>query len=106
MSSERVTYSIGTYFDEPGDLHTWTIRDGDATIASLYVDLETGQIMQIEVNPARQREGLARELYEAAVAQMPIYHSPDEHCTPEGLAFKLAVGGETIDADLAYDPEA
>lgn len=100
--SEKVTYSIGPYPGETTDLHTWTITDEHGEAAALYADLTTGEICNIEVAPRRRGEGLARLLYETAAAQITIYHQPDHHCTPEGLAFKRAVGGETIPDHLAY----
>lgn len=102
-----LTYRTGTYYGEAGDMHIVEARDEDGTmIGELYCDLTTGQIMQIEVNEDRRGEGIARLLAEHAATIFDVYHSPDEHCTPEGLAFKEAMNGETIPAELAYQPEA
>lgn len=103
--SERVTYTQQTYYGEAEVQHCWEIREDGAVIAELYADLTTGQIMQVWVADHRRGEGLAREVYETAAAQIDLYHSPDEHCTPEGLTFKQAMGGQTITPDLAYAPE-
>ena len=102
-----LTYRTGTYYGEAGDMHIVEARDeDDAMVGELYCDLTTGQIMQIEVSEDRRGEGIARLLAEHAATIFDVYHSPDEHCTPEGLAFKEAMNGETIPAELAYQPAA
>lgn len=102
-----LTYRTGTYYGETGDMHIIEAHDEDgATVGELYCDLTTGQIMQIEVNEDRRGEGIARLLAEHAATIFDVYHSPDEHCTPEGLAFKEAMNGETIPAELAHQPAA
>ncbi|MFZ2172682.1 MAG: hypothetical protein WAW17_01340 [Rhodococcus sp. (in: high G+C Gram-positive bacteria)] len=75
-------------------------------IAELYADLATGQIMNVWTKETRRGEGLARKVHEAAEATVELFHSPDEHCTPQGFAFKQAMGGVTIEDTDAYDPEA
>lgn len=102
-----LTYHTGTYYGEADQMHIVEAHDEDgAMIGELYCDLTTGQIMQIEVNEDRRGEGIARLMAEHAATIFDVYHSPDEHCTPEGLAFKEAMNGETIPAELAYQPEA
>ena len=102
-----LTYRTGTYYGEANEMHIVEARDEDDTmIGELYCDLTTGQIMQIEVNEDHRGEGIARLLTEHAATVFDVYHSPDAHCTPEGLAFKEAMNGETIPAHLAYQPEA
>lgn len=102
-----LTYRTGTYYGETDEMHIVEAHDEDgAMIGELYCDLTTGQIMQIEVNEDHRGEGIARLLTEHAANIFDVYHSPDEHCTPEGLAFKEAMNGETIPAELAYQPEA
>lgn len=102
-----LTYRTGTYYGEADEMHIVEAHDEDgAMIGEPYCDFTTGQIMLIEVNEDRRGEGIARLLAEHAATIFDVYHSPDEHCTPEGLAFKEAMGGETIPAELAYQPEA
>ena len=102
-----LTYRTGTYYGETTEMHIIEAHDEvDTMIGELYCDLTTGQIMQIEVNEDHRGEGIARLLAEHAATIFDVYHSPDEHCTPEGLAFKEAMNGETIPAELAYQPEA
>lgn len=105
MTTETITYKARSYYGEAEVMHSWTITDEDGVAAELYADYTTGQIMQVEVREDRRGEGLARALYETASDQITLYHSPDEHCTPAGLAFKEAIGGETVPAESAYIPE-
>lgn len=93
-----IEYSTGTYYGEPGLLHRWfAIEDGER-IGELYVDMDREIIMNIEVIESRRGEGIARSLYEAADQMLDhLKHAPAGGCTPEGLAFAQAVGGEVAD---------
>ena len=90
------TYRTGTYYGETEQMHIWEITDEQGTAAELYVSLDNHEIMNIEVREDRRGEGLARELFETADAQIGIYHTLDAHMTPEGRAFFEAVGGEQV----------
>ena len=90
------TYRTGTYYDETEQMHIWEITDDQGTVAELYVDFDHHEIMNIEVREDRRGEGLARQLFETADAQIGIYHTLDAHMTPEGHAFFEAVGGEQV----------
>ena len=93
-----IEYSIGTYYTETTDMHRWfAIEDGER-IGELYVDMDREIIMNIEVHEDRRGEGIARSLYEAADQMLDhLKHAPAGGCTPEGLAFAQAVGGEVAD---------
>lgn len=93
-----ITYRTGDYYGDGTNLHIWEIHDTTGIAAELYVSTDRHEIMNIAVRDDRQHEGLARTLYETAAAQMPIYHAPAAHRTPDGHAFALAVGGETVPA--------
>ena len=96
MSTADIIYSLGTYGAETDILHTWKVEEDGQVIADLYVSVETGEIVNIEVVKAHRGEGLARALYEAACAQMAVFHAPASHRTAEGNAFAVAVGGEAL----------
>lgn len=96
MFTETIAYEIGTYYSETTPLHTWKIADDQGVAAELYVSIETGEIMNVEVRTCRRGEGLARALYEAADRQITVYHAPASHRTPEGHAFAEAVGGDAL----------
>ena len=93
-----IEYSQGTYYQETETLHRWyAIEDGER-IGELYVAIDTEIIMNIEVIESRRGEGIARSLYEAADQMLDhLKHAPAGGCTPEGLAFAQAVGGEVAD---------
>ena len=97
-TSYSIQYSTGTYYNEPDEYHRWfAIEDGER-IGELYVDIDREIIMNIDVTPDRRGEGIARALYEAADAQLDsLKHAPEAACTPEGLAFAQAMGGEVAD---------
>lgn len=100
-----LTYRTGDCNGDHGHYHIAEAHHDGEMVGELYWDFQTGQIMWVHVDADRQGEGIARALYEYAEGIFDIYHSPDEHCTPEGLAFKDAMGGETIPAHLAYQPK-
>jgi GNAT superfamily N-acetyltransferase len=93
----ETTYRTGNYYGDTSRNHIWETRDDDIMIAELYVSIERSEIMQIWVAENHRGQGLARGLYETAIAQMEIFHAPAAHRTPEGDAFAEAVGGETAE---------
>lgn len=93
-----IEYSTGTYYGETDILYRWFAIDNGERIGELYVDIDREIIMNIEVNADRRGEGIARALYEAADAQLDeLKHAPEAACTPEGLAFAQAMGGEVAE---------
>lgn len=90
------TYRTGNYYGDGQTYHIWEICDEQGIAAELYVSIERHEIMSIDVRADRRRQGLARTLYIAATAQMPVYHAPAAHRSEEGAAFAEAVGGEAI----------
>ena len=48
-------------------------------------------------------EGIARALYEHADKTQGLYHVPAWGCTPEGLGFAEAMGGDIMDEQEAAD---
>lgn len=97
--TETITYRTGQYSDTDPVSHIWEAREGGQVIGELYVSVERGEIMNIQVDAARRGEGIARRLYEAAAATMTVYHAPEAHRTPEGDAFARAMGGPTAEYD-------
>ena len=103
-----ITHRTGTYYDEADEYTIIEATDNGEIVSALYADPATGQIMQIETIPARRREGLATALLDYAEDHgIELYHSPEEHRTPEGQAWAEATDHlDTIDADDAYQPAA
>lgn len=97
MSNATITYRTGDCYGDGSTNHIWEIADTRGVVAELYVSTDRGEIMNIETRQDRRGEGLARALYTAATATMPVYHAPVGHRTEEGDAFANAVGGPTIE---------
>jgi len=103
MDANEITYRTGDYYGDNTTRHVWEITDEAGTAAELYVSIETGEIMNIEVREDRRGEGLARTLYETATQTVEVFHAPAAHRTPEGHAFAEAVGGDTVTYDCDCD---
>jgi len=92
-----ITYRIGSYYGDATVNHIWEIADEQGVASELYVSIEDAEVMQVETREDRRGEGLARQLWDAANAQLgTVYHSLPAHRTPEGDAFANAVGGESV----------
>ena len=61
----------------------------------------SGLILNVEVAEDRQREGIARALYEYGDEEQGLYHIPAWGRTDDGDAFARAVGGDAMDDELA-----
>lgn len=94
-----ITHRTGRYSSNDPISHIWEAVDGDTVIGELYVSLDRHEIANVEVRSDRRGEGIARRLYETAIAEMDIYHAPVAHRTPEGHAFAEAMGGPTVEYD-------
>jgi len=88
--------STGDYYNDGQDADRWLIEDEDGIVAGLWVNLDTREVMQIEVRADRQREGLATALWNAATRISTVLHAPASHRTPEGDAFAQSVGGDSV----------
>ena len=87
------------------DTITYAVEIDGATASQLVIDATTRKVVNIETSRAHQRQGYARQLWEAANAEAECYHAVEHHRTPEGDAFAHAVGGYTIDDELDYIDE-
>ena len=102
----QITTRTGTYYSETDPMTIIEATQDGQLISELYADITTGQIMQIWTAEDRRREGIATALLAFAEENgIELYHSPQEHCTPEGLAFAEATDDiEIISEDMAYQP--
>jgi len=96
MSEWQIIRDITRYseYDEP--MHHWALVIDGEIASELWVDMETGEIMQVETLRKYQRRGYASALYRQAASEMTIYHAPEAHRTPEGDRFARSVGGEAL----------
>ena len=84
------------------DYIRWEMTDGDQVIG--FLDAHTsGLILSVEIAPEHRGNGFARELYEAASAEVELLHVPEWGRTEEGNLFAEGMGGETMDDDEAAE---
>ena len=75
----------------------------DGTEAGYLLAHTSGLILNVEIEEDHQGEGIARALYEHADKTQGLYHVPAWGCTPEGLGFAEAMGGDIMDEQEAAD---
>ncbi len=95
----ETVYRTGSYYGDATQNHIWENRDNGELVAELYVSTSTNEIMNIWTTEDRRGEGLARALYDTALAQQTVLHAPAAHRTEDGNAFADAVGGDTAEYD-------
>jgi hypothetical protein len=96
MSERQIIRDIAQYSEQDNPMHRWTLTiDGEA-VSTLWVAIETGEIMQVETPRQHQRNGYASALYRRAASEIAIYHAPEAHRTPEGDRFARSVGGDSL----------
>lgn len=96
MSERQITRDIATYEGETTPMHRWTMTVGGETVSTLWVAVETGEIMQVETPARHQRQGYAGALYRQAATEIAVFHAPASHRTPEGDAFARSVSGNAL----------
>jgi hypothetical protein len=96
MSSQQITRDVARYSEQDEPMHRWSLTIDGETVSELWVDTETGEIMQVETPKQHQGNGYASALYRRTAVDITIYHAPVGHRTPEGDAFARSVGGEAL----------
>lgn len=96
----EITTTSHTEDGLPGTRYSM-IEDG-AEIGHLLAHT-SGLILNVEIEEDHQGEGIARALYEHADKTQGLYHVPSWGCTPEGLGFAEAMGGDIMDEQEAAD---
>lgn len=94
---QEITRSVATYSDtdtEPA--YRWALTIDGEVVSELWVDMTTGEILQVETPRHHQGNGYATALYRQATSEMTIYHAPESHRTYEGNRFALSVGGDSL----------
>jgi len=92
----HITRDISRYSDTDEPNHRWALTIDGETVSELWVDTNTGEIMQVETPTAHQGNGYASALYRQAATEIDIYHAPEAHRTPEGDRFAQSVGGDSL----------
>lgn len=91
-----ITHIITTYDGEPEPRHLWAVNDTNGPVAELWVDIDSGEILNIWTRPDQRGNGHATTLYRHASRETAIYHAPASHRTPEGDAWARSVGGDSL----------
>lgn len=92
----HIARDIARYSEQDEPTHRWSLTIDGETVSQLWVDMETGEIMQVETPSAHQGNGYASALYHQAASEIDIYHAPESHRTPEGDRFARSVGGDSL----------
>lgn len=93
----EITRDIARYSETDDPSHRWSLVINGETVSELWISPETGEIEQVETDPAHQGNGYASALYRQAATEIQIFHAPEGHRTPEGDRFARSVGGPTLD---------
>lgn len=95
MSERQITRDIARYSEQDSPAHRWSMVVDGETVSELWVEIETGEIMQVETPREHQGNGFASALYRQAATEIAIYHAPVSHRSYEGNRFAESVGGPT-----------
>lgn len=96
MSERQITRDIARYSEQDEPSHRWSLTVGGQVVSQLWIDVNTGEIVQVETPGEHQGNGYASALYHAAAAEIPVFHAPEAHRTPEGDRFARSVGGDSL----------
>lgn len=81
--------------DDPSD--RWYMVVDGVTVSELWLDLDSGEVLQVETVERFQRLGCASELFRVASLARPVFHAPEAHRTFAGDRFARSVGGESLE---------
>lgn len=81
---------------------TYAVEVDGQAVSFLTITADTRVVLNVETVEDYQRQGLARQLWEAANAEGEVLHQQEHHRTFEGGAFAQAVGGEDADETTDY----
>jgi hypothetical protein len=92
----NITRDIAKYSEQDQPMHRWSLVINGETVSELWVDIDTGEIMQVETPRAHRENGYATALYRRAASEATIYHAPESHRTADGNRFAYSVGGDSL----------
>lgn len=93
---QEIIRSVARYSEQDEPMNRWALIIDGETVSELWVDIKTGEIMQVETPKAHQGNGYASALYRQAATEIRIFHAPETHRTHEGNRFAWAVGGDSL----------
>lgn len=85
---------------EQSDTIAYSLVIDGHEVSELVIDAATRKVVNVETATAHRGQGHARTLWAHANTEAECFHAIEHHRTPEGDAFALAVGGDTIPAEL------
>lgn len=88
--------SIDQYSDHDAPAHLWSITADGQRIAELWVDMATGEILNVWTHEDHRGQGHATALYQQASSEIDVYHAPESHRTDDGQRFAERVGGPEL----------
>lgn len=95
-ATTTITRSIDTYGSGTAPLHLWSISEAGRRIAELWVDMASGEILNVWTHEDHRERGYATALYCRAASEIVIFHAPESHRTDDGNRFAFRVGGPSV----------
>lgn len=92
----EVTRDVARYSETDDPCHRWSITLDGQVVSELWIDQQTGEIMQAETPAVHQGNGYAAALYRQAASEIPVFHAPPTHRTFAGDRFARSVGGDSL----------
>lgn len=93
---QQIARDVARYSEQDDPSHHWAMVIDGQTVSELWVDMTTGEIVQVETPSEHQGNGYASALYRQAASEIQIFHAPEAHRTYEGDRFARSVGGESL----------
>lgn len=95
-TTRTITRTTEAYPGETEPRDCWAVVVDGERVSTLYLDIVTGEILNVETERAYRGQGHATALYRAAVAVRPVFHAPVSHRTDDGAGFAASVGGPEL----------
>lgn len=91
-----ITRELAAYKGESRLDRLWSISVNGERIAELWVEVATGEILNVWTREDYREQGHATALYRRAASEIAIFHAPVSHRTDDGNRFATRVGGPSI----------
>ncbi len=95
-TTRTITRTAEAYPGETEPRDCWAVAVDGQRVSTLYLDVDSGEILNVETEPAHRGQGHATALYRAAISVRPVFHAPVSHRTDDGAGFAARVGGPEL----------
>lgn len=95
-TTRTITRTAEAYPGETEARDCWAVVVDGERVSALYLDTDTGEVLNVETEAAHRGQGHATALYRAATAVRPVFHAPVSHRTSDGAGFAAHVGGPEL----------